>query len=146
MMLATVRGMTLRSITSSVILLSHHITSSLILNRINSLLNLSAEISQYSANEFARSNRYRAAFMTVCIPLRPQSNYYSLYLCPLRQRARNPCVLLPKNTSSSRKLKGHMHLFMFTPTATSFWERPVIRIKISKMQKCKKIKNKLFHS
>lgn len=68
-MLATVQGMTLHSITSSAILLSHHITSPLILNRINSLCNLSAEISQYSANEFARCNRYCAAFMSVCIPL-----------------------------------------------------------------------------
>lgn len=96
------------------------------------LPNLSSEISQYSANEFARCNRHCAAFMTVCIPMWPQSNYYSLYLCPLRHHGRYSCVLLPKKTSSS-KLKGRVHLFVFAPTAKTFHDRPSISGKQSQI-------------
>lgn len=87
--------------------------------------NLSIEISQYSANEFARCNRYCTAFMTVCIPVWPQSNYYSLYLCPLRHQDRKTCVLFPKKLFFQTSV-GYVHLFVFTPTAKSFHDRSVI--------------------
>lgn len=74
--------------------LSNHTTIPLNFNK-KGLSNLSSEISQYSANEFARCNRYCTAFMIVCIPMWPQSNYYCLYRCPLRQ-GRKTCVLFPK--------------------------------------------------
>lgn len=83
------------------------------------LPDLSGEISQYWANEFARCNRYCAAFKAVCIPMWPQSNYYSLYLCSLRQRSRKPCVLFPKRHVFEISA-GHVHLFVFMPKAKYF--------------------------
>lgn len=83
---------------------------------------LSGDISQYSANEFARCNRQCAAFMTVCIPMWPQSNYYSRYLCPLRQRGRKASVLLPEKPFLETPV-GCVHLFVFTPGAKSFYDR-----------------------
>lgn len=82
--------------------------------------NVSGEISQYSANEFARCNRHCAAFMTVCIPMWPQSNYYSLHLCSPRHHTTKPCVVSPRETLLS-KLAGSVRLLVLTPNSTQIF-------------------------
>lgn len=90
------------------------------------LPNLSAEISQYSVNEFARYNKYCTAFMAVCIPMWPQSNYYSLYLCPLRHQGRKPSVLLPKKPPSLNLLWDMYICLCLPPQQSLFYDRSVI--------------------
>lgn len=93
--------------------------------------NASGEISQYSANEFARCNRHTALLSWLSAYQCDRSQTITLLPPPTRPHPHHtpqhlttkPCVVSPREALLSQNLKGSVHLSLLTPKALRQFHR-----------------------